>query len=284
MRRLAFAFLLLICANAGAIAPAARAADLAWPKATAENKPWSRWWWLGNITTEDGLHQAMEQYAAAGLGGLEITPIYGVKGEEDQFIQYLSPDWVKRFAYVLGEGKRLGLTIDMNTGTGWPFGGPWVTPEDTCKYLAHKTFTVKAGEQLSEPITMVEKAMVAPRSVNIADLKEPFGDTPNLQKLAIDNLKMPNPLSLNLLMAYPEHGEPINLTEKVGSDGKLDWTAPADGGTWTLYAIFNGLHSRMVKRAAPGGEGHVPDHFSQQAIGHYLAKFDDALKDTKLDG
>ncbi|HTQ40622.1 MAG TPA: glycosyl hydrolase [Pirellulales bacterium] len=279
MRRLTFLILLIVSTTA-----IARAADLAWPTATAETKPWSRWWWLGNITTEDGLKTAMEQYAAAGLGGLEITPIYGVKGEEDKFIRYLSPEWVSRFEYVLKEGKRLGLVIDMTTGTGWPFGGPWVTPDDTCKYLAHKTFTVKAGEKLSEPVTMIEKAMISPRSVNISQIKEPFGDTPDLQKLAIENLKMPDPLKLNLLMAFSDQGgEPLNLTDKVAADGKLDWTAPADSGTWTLYAVFNGLHSRMVKRAAPGGEGHTPDHFSTEAISHYLAKLDEALKDQKLD-
>ncbi|HZZ28090.1 MAG TPA: glycosyl hydrolase [Pirellulales bacterium] len=287
MSRILKTIALLLCGFAAAnILATARAADLAWPAITAEAKPWSRWWWLGNITTEDGLHAAMEQYAAAGLGGLEITPIYGVKGEEDKFIPYLSPDWVSRFAYTLKEGKRLGITIDMNTGTGWPFGGPWVTPDDTCKYMAHKKFTVKSGEKLAEPIKLVETGMVSPRSVNISQIKEPFGNTPDLQKLAIDNLKMPDPLKLNTLMAFSDKAgqKPLLLTKQVGADGMLDWTPPADSGTWTLYAIFDGLHSRMVKRAAPGGEGHTPDHFSAEAIGHYLAKFDSALKDQKLDG
>ncbi len=261
------------------------AVDIAWPQTTNETKPWSRWWWLGSIVTEDGLRSEMKKYADAGLGGLEITPIYGVRGEEDQFIQYLSPKWVDRFEFVLGEARRLGIGIDMATGTGWPFGGPWVTPEDTCKYLASKTFTVKAGEKLTEPVVMIERFMAAPRSITLAQLKEPFGDTPNLQQLAIDNLKMPNPLKLNSLMAFSDKSpDPLSLTDRVTADGKLDWTAPADSGTWTLYAIFNGLHSRMVKRAAPGGEGHVPDHLSSEAIRHYLAKFDQALAGKNLDG
>jgi len=262
-----------------------RADELAWPKVTSETKPWSRWWWLGSMVTEDGLKSEMEKYAAAGLGGLEITPIYGVRGKEDQFIQYLSPTWVDRFEFTLVQAKRLGLGIDMATGTGWPFGGPWVTPEDTCKYLAHKTFTVKAGEKLIEPVKMVEEFRVAPRSVTLSQLKEPFGDTPNLQQLAIDNLKMPRPLKPNLLMAFSDTGkEPLNLTDKVAADGTLDWTAPPESGNWTLYAVFDGLHSRMVKRAAPGGEGHVPDHLSSEAIGHYLAKFDQALAGKSLEG
>jgi hypothetical protein len=262
-----------------------RAEDLSWPKATSTTKPWSRWWWLGSEVTDAGLKSEMEKYAAAGLGGLEITPIYGVKGQEDQFIPYLSPKWVDRFLFTLKEAKSLNMQIDMATGTGWPWGGPWVTPDDTCKYMADKTFTVKAGEKLNEPVAMIEKFMVAPRNITLSQLKEPFGDTPNLQQLAIDNLKMPNPLKLNLLMAFSDKvKEPLNLTDKVDAKGNLDWTAPADSGTWTLYAIFDGLHSRMVKRAAPGGEGHVPDHLSSEAISHYLGKFDTALAGKNLDG
>ncbi|HEY2826282.1 MAG TPA: glycosyl hydrolase, partial [Pirellulales bacterium] len=269
-----------VCAACGSFA-----AELAWPEVTQETKPWTRWWWLGNICTDAGLQAAMEQYAAAGLGGLEITPLYGVRGEEEKFIPYLSLEWVDRLEFVLKEGKRLGLGIDMNNGTGWPFGGPWVTPEDTCKYLAYKKFTVRAGEKLAEPVVMIEKGMVSPRSVSLSQIKEPFGKTLDLQKLAIDNLKMPGPLKLNTLMAFSDQaGEPLNLTDKVANDGTLNWMAPADGGAWTLYAVFDGLHSRMVKRAAPGGEGHAPDHFSAAAIQHYLAKFDEAFKEQKLDG
>jgi hypothetical protein len=263
------------------------AVDPAWPQTTSETKPWSRWWWLGNIVTEDGLRSEIKKYADAGLGGLEITPIYGVRGEEDQFIQYLSPKWVDRFSFVLAEAKRLGMEIDMNHGTGWPMGGPWVMPDDTCKYLAHQTFTVKPGEQVKDPIVMNDPGLVAfvgRKRVSISQLKEPFGDNPDLQEMAIDQLRMPGPLKLVALMAYPEQGAPLNLTDKVSADGKLDWTAPNDAGSWTLYALFQGLHSRMVKRAAPGDEGHVPDHLSAEAMGHYFAKFDEALKGRDLSG
>jgi hypothetical protein len=43
----------------------------------------------------------MEQYRKAGLGGLEITPIYGVKGYEDRFIDYLSATWMDMLVHTL---------------------------------------------------------------------------------------------------------------------------------------------------------------------------------------
>ncbi|MCB1844713.1 MAG: hypothetical protein KDI09_17250, partial [Halioglobus sp.] len=48
-------------------------------------RPWTRWWWLGSQVDEAGLVEQMQQYADAGLGGVELTPIYGVQGAEADF-------------------------------------------------------------------------------------------------------------------------------------------------------------------------------------------------------
>ena len=45
-----------------------------------------------------------------------------------------------------------------------------------------------------------------------------------------------------------------------------------------LYALFVGLHGKMVERAAPGGEGYAIDHFSSKAANNYFKKFDEAFK------
>ena len=62
-----------------------------WPEITSQNKPWSRWWWQGSAVDAQNLSWMMEEYKKAGLGGLEITTIYGVKGHEKEFIDFLSP-------------------------------------------------------------------------------------------------------------------------------------------------------------------------------------------------
>jgi hypothetical protein len=107
--------------------------------ATAANlntaKPWTRWWWPGSAVDEAGLTRQLEAFAAAGLGGVEITPIYGVRGAEARNVAYLSPRWMELLEHTGREAKRLGLGVDMATGTGWPFGGPWVAPEDGSQKL-----------------------------------------------------------------------------------------------------------------------------------------------------
>jgi len=258
------------------------AAQPKWKPITQQSKPWSRWWWEGNAVNPKDLTYNMEAYQKAGLGGLEITPIYGVKGYESQFIDFLSPKWVDMFKHTLKEGTRLGMGIDLANASGWPFGGRWVTPEDACKAVFHKTYQLKEGEMLSENITFVQQPIlryVLPKKTELKDLKYPISKNDNLQELAIDQVRFEQALPLQTLMAYSDKGEVLNLTEKVNKDGKLNWQAPA--GNWTLYAVFQGFHGKMVERAGPGGEGDVIDHFSSKAIKNYISAFDKAF--AKID-
>ena len=121
-----------------------------WPQITKEAKPWSRWWWMGSAVDPTNLKATMEAYSKAGLGGLEITPIYGVHGYENRFIKFLSPEWVKNLEYTLLEGKQLDMGIDLAMASGWPFGGLWVTPDDACKYMSVQSYAlIKEGGQAS---------------------------------------------------------------------------------------------------------------------------------------
>lgn len=128
-RLLPFLLVAFACSAAPAAEPPPDSA-LAWPTVHRETKPWTRWWWLGNAVDEPNLTRELETLAAAGFGGVEITPIYGAKGYEDRFVRFLSPRYVALLAHTAAEAKRLGLGVDMATGTGWPFGGPQVAPDD----------------------------------------------------------------------------------------------------------------------------------------------------------
>lgn len=101
-----------------------------WPAITRDQKPWTRWWWLGSAVDKTNITRELETLAAAGIGGVEITPIYGAKGFEERFVSFLSPQYVELLAFTCSEARRLGLGVDMATGTGWPFGGKSVSRDD----------------------------------------------------------------------------------------------------------------------------------------------------------
>lgn len=100
---------------------------LAWPAAGPSCKPWTRWWWLGSAVDPKEITRELEAFSSAGLGGVEICPIYGAVGAESHYLPFLSSEWMAAFEHVLKEAKRLGLGVDLTTGTGWPFGGGHVT-------------------------------------------------------------------------------------------------------------------------------------------------------------
>jgi hypothetical protein len=161
--------------------------EFQWPTPARENRPWTRWWWLGSAVDKTNLTRLLTEYRDAGIGGVEICPVYGAKGFEDRFIDFLSPKWMEMFAHTAAECKRLGLGLDLTTGTGWPFGGPNVTPDIASAKVVLKRYDVVGGEQLK------------------AELPEG---------------------QLQCLMAYCEKNEQLNLTDKVTSR-HLEWAAPS---------------------------------------------------------
>ena len=169
--------------------------DCSWPLSWQESKAGTRWWWLGSAVDRDNLEWNLSEYAKVGIGAVEITPLYGVKGNEKNERSFLSPSWMEALKDVEEIAVKNGIEVDMNCGTGWPFGGPLVPLEEAaCKAV----FT----------------------------------------KEMID-------------------GKPVYRTEI-------------------------GRTKQKVKRAAPGGEGWVIDHFDREAVRHYLDRFDKAFKESRV--
>jgi hypothetical protein len=120
--------------------------DVDWPPITREAKPWTRWWWMGSAVDSLNITYNLEALSRAGIGGAEITPIYGVKGWEAHSINYLSPQWMKMLSFTESEAKRLGMSVDMSGGTGWPFGGPEVAIEDAASKAIFKDNRLEIGK------------------------------------------------------------------------------------------------------------------------------------------
>ncbi len=268
----------------GALACTPSGPKPSWPETGINAKPWTRWWWHGSTVNPGGLTANLEEIAKAGFGGVEITPIYGVKGYEDQSISFLSPEWMNMLGHTLKEAKRLSLGVDLANASGWPFGGPWIDEESACKNVHFKQYRLSEGESLKEKIGFIQEPYVRAvgHRVSIDEVKFPVSSNPDLQKLALDQVRFKKPLPLQALMAYGDSGQVVELTGKVNAEGILDWKAPA--GNWQLYAVFQGWHGKQVERAGKGGEGNVIDHFSQKATLKFLDFFDKNQGRTDIRG
>ncbi len=164
-----------------------------WPTPSPEAKAGTRWWWLGSAVDKTNLQWNLSEYARAGIGAVEITPLYGVQGNDKNNIDFLSPRWMQALKDVQDISKPLGIEVDMNCGTGWPFGGPQVSLEQAaCKAIFKDSIV----------------------------------------------------------------------------NGK------------NIYQVEIGRTKQKVKRAAPGGEGWVVDHFDREAVRNYLERFDKAFAES----
>ena len=280
MRTKVFFALAVLAAFAVSCAPEKKAetGELAWPEITQQTKPWTRWWWPASAVQESDIVSMMNDYDEAGLGGLEVTTIYGAKGWEDKYREYLTPEWMDLFSFTLQEAKKRDIGIDLANASGWPFGGPWVTPDFSCRYLASKVYKLKGGESLKDKIQYKETAMVRTLGTKdrIEDMAYPIAANDSLQQHAYEQVRYPLDPPLITVTANSADGAFVELTDKVDAEGNLNWVAPE--GDWTICAFFLGYHGKLVERAGPGGEGDVIDHFSGDAIKRYLAKFDEAFK------
>jgi len=210
-----------------------------WPAITQEARPWTRWWWMGSAVNEVELRRLLKEYAATGFGGVEITPIYGVRGEESNYIDFLSPRWMKMLSFTIEAAGQEHMGVDMNTGTGWPFGGPQITSEYAAKRL--KFYCLKN-----------------PTADSIISFIASFDQDNGEEILALSGVD--------------NRGQRINLLNHQESLEEIQ------EGRWDIYAATQLNTGQMVKRAAPGGEGLVFNHFSEKATRHYLDRFEKAMQ------
>ena len=241
MKRLSMSLaLVVVLVLSGAVAvgreaPPGGSSELAWPAAGWESRPWAYWWWMGSAVDEKDLTSQLEAYRRAGMGGVHIVPIYGAKGYEKRYIEHLSPKWMSMLRHAVAEGKRIGLGVDMTTGTGWCFGGPNITDRLANARVRHSVHKLQSGKPIAKRFAKSHQAVVA----------------------------------------CGPGGRIVDLTARIGADGRVDWTAPAP--EWTLWVVWQQPSGRKVKRAAPGGAGHMLNPFCGEAIRTYLKRFDRAF-------
>ena len=229
--------------------------QVAWPQPQPESKAGLRWWWPGSAVDDANIKWNIEEYAKAGAGSVEITPIYGVQGNEKNAIPFLSSEWMRQLSNVERIGSENGVLVDMNTGTGWPFGGPTTPIEEAACKAVFIIDTIVIDKVTDQPI-MVD--------ITVKDEKE--------RRFAQFACAWAYPIEVK---GYK--GKCIDVTGNV-ENGQLQMLRLQ--GKWLVVALYVSRTRQQVKRAAPGGAGYVIDHFDKTAVQHYLERFDKAFAES----
>jgi glycosyl hydrolase family 106( putative alpha-L-rhamnosidase) len=200
-----------------------------------------RWWWFGPSVTTVQIEAEMRRMKEGGIGGFEVAVVYpmAVDGNES----YLSPGFLEKVRFTAQKARELGLRMDVTVGSGWSYGGPYITPELASARLRSDRREIEPGLQsLARPAPFENDRLVA-AFVGKGSLAE------------VD----------------PRTFRPLDIE----GDGRIP-LPPGEGPRLVLF--YYASHSgQIVKRAAVGAEGYVLDHYARPAIEKHLREAGDKL-------
>jgi len=283
----------VVAAQAGMDARALAAREFADPSAEYGVNCW--WWWLNGNTDKAAISRelsAMKEmkfqgamvldaggYSQGGHANIPAGPTYG------------SDEWCALFAHALDEAARLGLEIGFNIQSGWNVGGPCVTPQYAAKKLTSSHIDVeggKGGAKLPMPRTRngfyrdiavlafpLDDANALKEGVKHLDLKlgakEVGMSAADCRFLLGDGKPGVRDASSNTGKAAAwdvRLGDIVNLTRKMRSDGRLDWTPPA-GRRWRVVRVGYTCSGSKVSTSSGAWQGLTLDYLSRDAFEFY---------------
>lgn len=221
----------------------------------ASARPFVRWWWNGDAVTETEILRELDILKRAGIGGVEINPV-SMPGGEEQLKQagakpliWLGPEWNKMVKAACDGAKQRGMLADLIVGSGWPFGGKFLKPDEQIQIIT------LAKKQLTGP---------APFAAELSELTKLPDDTRPVKPGSAGRL-----MFLRLVPAGLEAFKSgIEFRDKINPDGSVRFDVPE--GEHTLYIGVLHTGFRDVSNGAPGADGPVLDHLNKAAVEKYL--------------
>ncbi len=244
------------------------------------------WWWLNSNVTKEAISRDLEQMKAKGFSGALIFDAGGAEQRGNRQVPagplFASPQWREFFIHAVREANRLGLELSLNITSGWNLGGPMVTPDMAAKTLTWSEIQIEGptSKPLQLPIPKHQSdyyrdiaVLAYPAKDEVSGEHEPIRD---LEKKAVfDEIGWDAPDCRFLLEDVPavESEEDasvkdiINLTDKLSSDGILNWQVPP--GKWVVLRFGFTLGSARVSTSSGDWQGLVIDYMDSEIFKQY---------------
>jgi hypothetical protein len=222
------------------------------------SRPFVRWWWNGNKLSAKEILRELDIMKAAGVGGVEINPIAFPGGDDLGLpsLTWLSPEWIEMVKVALKGAEERGIVCDIIVGSGWPFGGEFLQPEEQTQLLTLAGKKVKGSAKLHfKTDELLNEA--APQ------IHSGYrGASSELYALCLA------PLEMNVFS--PAQTVPF---EK----GSLEIIVDVPEGEFILYTLVKISGFQSVINGSPGAAGPVLNHYDKKAVNKFLNHMSDGL-------
>ena len=243
--------------------------------ASAQTKPFVRWWWNGDKVDTIELKRELHLLHEAGIGGVEINPIEFPAKRCDSLgirsLTWLSDEWIEALGATLREAKRLGMQCDLLVGSGWPFGSETIPMNERAQVMLTYTTEIDwTNNTNNEPFVITRQ--------QIFDAIDPKVTEPNAgrQFELVDLFIVPD----SVYSIYQRNDcSFLGDTIKIYPLNQITtgWH-PSPNNRYMLYALVRCTSFASVSNGAPGASGPILDHMNREAVRHFLYNMSHTLE------
>jgi hypothetical protein len=290
--------LLIVLSIVGALTGLVSAADdLAknFASPPPSTRPWAFWFWINGNIAKNGITADLEAMKRIGIGGVLWMEVSGMSWAPDGPVTPASPQWHECMQWAVRECERLGLEFDLSVDFGYGSGGPHITPELSMQKLYWSETEVEGGRQVDTVLPKPEVAKklsawlrpgatINPEVVeqieksdsyrDVAVVAIPSATSPKGRAYRIPEIKVKDgtswahPRNTNAGSPPPDAVTPtervVDLTGRVGADGRLTWDAPP--GKWLVLRCGHASNFKMTRPCPQLAVGLECDRLSKAGI------------------
>lgn len=265
----------------------------------AQYKPGVYWYFMDGNMSAETITKDLESMKKAGIGNLIFLEVN--VGIPRGPVEFLSDQWTSLFVHAEKEARRLGIEITLGIGPGWTgSGGPWVKGSQSMQHLVSSQVTVTAGDQqkIILPLPPPKKPFFGEGNLSQEVKKEwlkyyqdvaVLAFPANQQHKPIQNYEekalyyrapyssgvvkpnLPSPASYSADQHAIQKDQVIDLTDKMQSDGTLNWLPSS--GSWTIMRFVSRNNGAITRPAPLPGLGLESDKFDTTALNYHLNKY-----------
>ena len=239
-------------------------------------KPGVMWMWMGSNLSKEGITKDLEALKEEGFNYTTMFSLSDIttpwsrpieNGPTPEIISWTEP-WWKLVRFAAEESKRLGMHFGMFNGPSYESsGGNWITPELSMQEICwSKRDKIKGNFHVNMKLKKPEVDPHAKQSHPVYDPETGVADFPIIpaRKTYYEDIAV---------LAIPSKGsvakdQVIDLSDKMSTDGELDWEVPA--GEWTIYRFGHTTRGTLIQPAQWQATGLECDKMSEEAVSFHM--------------